>query len=569
MDPLSLIGGLASGIQLVSMGAQALLVTIKLIKDLKNVPQRLVVLLNDVDDSISRLCYSCNAGSQLFRMLDPHQLDRLARTATALYPALQDIHKLLEPLVNDKQGRKTSVHRLWNSILCLKMEKDLSEKLKRLDRLNMEVVRELGTVGLEVQVTTNGLVIASNATSVQNFSSIGDKMDLLRSDFEKFTSSVQQSHVVTLESPGHGASVPSEATNHADENQLLQERTEQLRRFLVNNSPSGGPSPSNLSSPPNANLEYIFFSVRTYYTIGNFDPSAEIIKHKLWKDTDLAIYLLKITEGTQRGKSNSQARAFRLLKNSTADSFNTLNMNTASILIELLSTLAPINTKTCAYVREGLLQYLSQLAERQLPTGHPITLIITKLRDDQGDNNVTLRVLTFIAERLRATLGPLHQLTQLTTKRLCALLRRSGEYAEALRVASDGVRGIRATLGPNSLQERLLSRQLEHVYIDQKDWTAALGVCLDIVGQQRLDSPDPDPRYHDECAVYTMEDIAKIFECAGNLDQAIAWLKQAKISGGMLWGPQAALGHIQDKLSELLTLTGREAELKLWHEIVD
>ncbi|RWA10455.1 hypothetical protein EKO27_g4649 [Xylaria grammica] len=567
MDPLSVVGGLAAGIQLVSMGAQALLVTIKLVKDLKDVPQRLLVLLNDVDDSISRLCYSCNAGSQLFRMLDPPQLDRLAKTATALYPALQDIHKLLEPLVGDRQGQKTPVRRLWNSILSLKVQKELAEKLKRLDRLNMEVVRELGTVGLEVQVTTSGLVIAGNATSVQNFAKIEDKMDLLRSDFQKFTSSVQQSHAITLEN--HGASVPPGASGQPEDGKLLQERTEQLRRFLVSNSANGSPSPPNLSSPPNANLEFMFFSVRTYYTVGNFDASSDIVRDKLWKDTDLAIYLLKTTAGMQRGKSKSQTRALRLLKNSTADAFTTLNLNTASILIELMSTLAPINTTTCSYVREGLLQYLSQLAERQLPTGHPISLIINKLKDDKGDNNVTLGVLTFITERLRATVGPLHQLTQLATKRICALLRRSGEYAEALRIASEGVRGIRATLGPNSLQERLLSRQLEHVYIDQKDWTAALGVCLDIVGQQQLDSPDPDPQYHDECAVYTMEDIAKIFECAGNLDQAIAWLKQAKISGGMLWGPQAALGHIQDKLSELLTLTGREAELKLWHESVD
>ncbi|KAI1749442.1 hypothetical protein F4782DRAFT_542182 [Xylaria castorea] len=510
MDPFSIVGGLGAGIQLVSMGAQAFLVTIKLIKDLKDVLQRLVLLLNDVDDSISRFCYSCNAGSQLFRMLDLPQLDRLSRTATALFPALQDIHDLLELWINDRQGRKTSVRRLWNSILLLKIEKELLEKLKRLDRLNMEVVRELGTVGLEVQVTTNGLVIASNAIL----------MDLLRNDFRNFTFSVERLYTVTLETADYGGPVLSE-----------------LSRY---NSTFDAPSTPGLTLLPDANLEFIFFSVRTYYTIGNFDATSGIVKDKLWKDTELA------------------ARAFRLLKSSTADAFNTLNLDTASFIIELLSTLAPINTITCFY-----------LAERQLPIGHPIALIINKLRNDKGNNNVTLWVLTFIAERLRATLGPLHQLTQLATKRLCALLRRSGEFAEVLRVAGDGVRGIRATLGPNSLQERLLSRQLEHVYIDQQDWTAALGVCLDIVGQQQLDSPDPDPQYHDECAVYTMEDIAKIFECAGNLNQAIAWLKQARISGGMLWGPQAALGHISDKLSELLTLTGRDAELELWHASVD
>jgi hypothetical protein len=131
-------------------------------------------------------------------------------------------------------------------------------------------------------------------------------------------------------------------------------------------------------------------------------------------------------------------------------------------------------------------------------------------------------------------------------------------------VTRDGVRTLVTLIGPGSLPERLLLRQIEHVYIDQEDWTAALSVCFDIVGQQQLDLPNPDPLYHDECAVYTMEDIAKTCERAGNLEQAVAWLKQARISGGMLWGQTEALAHIQDKLCELLRQMGKEEELGLW-----
>jgi len=176
---------------------------------------------------------------------------------------------------------------------------------------------------------------------------------------------------------------------------------------------------------------------------------------------------------------------------------------------------------------------------------------------------VTLRALGFIVERLRSTLGPIHPLTQLGTYRLCGFLRRSGDFTEALRVAGDGIQVIRALLGPGSLQERWLLRQLEHVYMDQGDWVAALSVCFDIVGQ-RLDAPNPDPLYYDECAVMTMEDIAKTCECAGNVDQAIAWLKQATISGSMVWGQSETLAHIHDKLRELLKQIGKENEFKLW-----
>ena len=98
--------------------------------------------------------------------------------------------------------------------------------------------------------------------------------------------------------------------------------------------------------------------------------------------------------------------------------------------------------------------------------------------------------------------------------------------------------------------------------MDQKDWPAALSTCFDIVGQQQLEPPDPDLLYHDECSVWTMADIAKTCEHAGNLDQAVAWLKQARISGGMLWGQSDMLNHVQDKLNELLELSGREDEIE-------
>jgi hypothetical protein len=63
---------------------------------------------------------------------------------------------------------------------------------------------------------------------------------------------------------------------------------------------------------------------------------------------------------------------------------------------------------------------------------------------------------------------------------------------------------------------------------------------------------NPDPLYHDECVVYTMEGIVKTCECAGNLEQAIAWLKQARISGAMVWVQAGASMHIQDKSYGLL-----------------
>jgi hypothetical protein len=112
----------------------------------------------------------------------------------------------------------------------------------------------------------------------------------------------------------------------------------------------------------------------------------------------------------------------------------------------------------------------------------------------------------------------------------------------------------------------MLMRQMEQVYIAEEDWVAALSISFEIVGQRDASAgTNPDPTFHDECAVYTMEDIAKICECSGSLTQAVAWLKQARISGGMVWCRTEALGHIHDKLVELLAKMGNEQELKLWN----
>ncbi|KAL9096632.1 MAG: hypothetical protein Q9165_001119 [Trypethelium subeluteriae] len=599
-DPLSIIGGLTAGMQLVSTAAQALLATIKLVKDLKDVPERLSLLLGEVEGSICRLCNSCNADSTILQNLDISQRERLSRSASILYPALQEIRDMLMPLMSRSQGKR-SVRGLWKSLVSLKVEKELTDKLQRLNRLNMEMIQELGMVGLEVQVATHGLVMANNAASSEAFSNIGIKMDSLRDDFHDFTLSIQQVHATTLENQSNHtinsqkrSSPPKEESfkssrrssssnsldlictpgstvytqEPADEERLTQERAEQMRRYLTRRP--GADTASALSVPStsklsNTNLELILFTTQTFYTLGNFDASSKVTKTEFWKDLDLAVYLMKVSTGRQRGASKSQIRGLRLLKKLTADdATNTLDQSTSTIIIELLSTLSPVNTTSCSYIRKGILEHLSSLARDQLPRDHPIALVINVLKNDNDDKYVSLRALTFIAERLRTTLGAAHELTQLATKRLSALLRRSGDHSEALRVTRSGVRAIRATVGPGSLAERLLLRQLAHVYMDQEDWASALSVCFDVVGHQQLDLPNPDPLYHDECAVYTMEDIAKTCECVGNLEQAVAWLKQARISGGMVWGRTQSLSHIQDKLSELLTQIGKEEALKIW-----
>ena len=430
------------------------------------------------------------------------------------------------------------------------------------------MILELGRLGLEVQVDTKALIMANSAVANEASAKLEAKLDCLRNDLKNLTHPTERVNEITLDTLRDRSTttgefnVPSRCNiiedsstlgRHADQRVVTipmspacslepgkdvknsQERAKEMQRYLTRRD-GVEPTSALISAGqlPHRNFESILLNIRTFYTAGNFDASPKIRKTtKYWTDTDLAIYLTKVSTSAIRGSSKSQTRGSRVLKTLTADDANfALNEGKTVILIELLSTLSPVNTKTCPDLRNAILRQLSQLTREHLGS-HPIRLVINLLKDDKNDEHISLRALTFIVERLHSVLGPVHELTQLATNRLCALLRRASDYSEALRIAYISLQAIRATKGLESPQERKLLRQVEHVYIDQCDWVAALSVCFGIFGQQS-DTSNPDPSYHDECAVSTMEDISKTFECAGNMDQAALWLKQAIIGGGML-----------------------------------
>jgi Heterokaryon incompatibility protein (HET) len=347
----------------------------------------------------------------------------------------------------------------------------------------------------------------------------------------------------------------------------VQDREERIRSFLTTDPEGDVPSiPVVPTRPQDANLEFVLFNIRTYYTMGNFDASNMKSHGRFWKDTKLAIYLVKSSKSKRLNCTTGENRGLRLLEKSSADPSSHLAIGTAGLLIELLSTLSPTNTAICPQLREILFQYLDGKARYQLTSEHPISLVIRSLKTDNGEEQVSLRALELLTNRIGTILGPSHNLTELATRRLCALLRRKGDFTKALAVGADGVRAIRTQVGHRgSLPERMLMRQLEQVYMAKQDWVSALSICFEIVGQADVGKGlCPDPAFHDECAVYTMEDIAKICECSGSLPQAAAWLKQARVSGGMAWGQTEALGHIQDKLMKLIVQIGNDAEMEFW-----
>ncbi|KAM0510851.1 hypothetical protein ACHAPE_010477 [Trichoderma viride] len=271
-----------------------------------------------------------------------------------------------------------------------------------------------------------------------------------------------------------------------------------------------------------AHLELVLFNIRTYYTKGNFQPEPTVTEPRFWTECSNSIYFFKI--------SDLPKAQWSLQKSLTVNPGDVFVEGSAVVLIEILSTLSAINIAVSPQVRKTLLAHLYNLAIKNLPRRSPIVVVVCRLYEgmDSVDCMWLVRALTFIEDRLRANFDPANQLRLLAEERLITLLSHGHCYDEALRFCNDTMQGIKAALGPDSPQERQLARRLEHIYIDQCGWDMALDVCFKIVDQRLFDStkePMPDPQSHDECAVWTMEDIAKIYNCVGNFKLAIVWLK--------------------------------------------
>ncbi|QGI66546.1 hypothetical protein CEK26_010505 [Fusarium fujikuroi] len=314
--------------------------------------------------------------------------------------------------------------------------------------------------------------------------------DYRKSPMSGSTTSLGKTMLTENKTTSHTAVMPSDSSD-----KLPSVSTQRQRRQLDfclqrGRSPSLPQTPSG--SFGNSHLDLVLFSIRTYYTKGNFDAAPVLLLPRLWKDCSDSIYFFKVSD---------LRKARRLLEKATvAHSADVFSRGSSTALIEILSTLSPVNTASNPDVRKTLLLYLHSLALRQLSRESPILIVLSCLHEGMDTTDWSVRALTCIVDRLCANLDPTNPVRLLSQKRLIALLRRSRDYDGALR-----------------------------------DWASALDICFDIV-QERFNEafgPNLDPQCHDECAVWTMEDITKIYEKNGNLELAIAWLKQERISGGI------------------------------------
>ena len=320
------------------------------------------------------------------------------------------------------------------------------------------------------------------------------------------------------------------------------------------------------SSPDCLNLEIILQCIHVSYANASFCSNLhnkiqsqvtliETPEIEFWAELKHGIYLLKVSQ---------TSRALPILRKAGDSAAEALVQRPHNFVMELLSTLSPVNTSVCPGLRISLLRGLSDLARTHMGASHPITILTRELQKDITYREISERGLAFIKDIFTAFLGLSHTYTFDAERALVRLLRRSGNNDRALDMAQQVFVASRNASGDGSLRARKAGRELEHVLMDMNDWGQALEVCMTIVGQSKTMTGIPKPQYNDECAVHTMEDIAKIYGQLEDLKSSLAWLKQAAICAWTLWGDWVATQRIVDKLVATLKACGELAEVDFW-----
>ena len=157
MDPVSAIGLAASSLQLASLVFTVALKSIQIVKDFKDVPARLRICLLDAENSIRRLSdlqsMLANPDSKLYKVLNQIQIDRLKTVAQDGHDATEELHKKLQALVPPQAApsSRDRVKAAWKSVVSLGSEKEIEGTIRRIQRLNDEISREIELLNLESQ----------------------------------------------------------------------------------------------------------------------------------------------------------------------------------------------------------------------------------------------------------------------------------------------------------------------------------------------------------------------------------------------------------------------------------
>ncbi|KIM95432.1 hypothetical protein OIDMADRAFT_134483 [Oidiodendron maius Zn] len=232
---------------------------------------------------------------------------------------------------------------------------------------------------------------------------------------------------------------------------------------------------------------------------------------------------------------------------------------------ELLTTLSPVNTSVWPDVRIQMLNLLHELMTSDLGSENTLTRITYQLLHDGGDRNVSENALLCLINECTRLLGQQHVATVRARLSLVKLLRRSHDYYRAACEDVELLSFCVEQTSSDSVWSRECARMLTHVFMALGHRDQAIDLEKDIVGMRISSTGTIDVMHHDECAIYTMEDLAENYDEKGDFEACATWLKLAVQNAQNLWTNQwMATQHLVEKLERALKACGKAEEIHIW-----
>ncbi|KAB5513110.1 hypothetical protein GE09DRAFT_638036 [Coniochaeta sp. 2T2.1] len=284
--------------------------------------------------------------------------------------------------------------------------------------------------------------------------------------------------------------------------------------------------------------------VRHYRSTLLTNPTSSAVR-QTWMQLHDCIYLFKLNDTRRAIAGLEEIR--RLPPSSLID-------HSPQVALEVVASLAPINTTRYPYIRSFILSHVLKAAHSELGALHPITMICAQLSRDGDSQDVSRTALSCLAQlvsdkdaafRLRVRLAAVD------------MLRRETDYASATRLAKEILLAAEQEFGVDSPQRRRAARKLTHVYLDSGEYCAALELCRSVVGRQTSASAFS---FQDYDAVRGMEDLAEVHRLRGEYQSSSLWLSAAADLSARLLGRSLTTVHIVDKLLDMAEKAGLTEE---------
>lgn len=196
-EALASLGAVAAAVQL----AEVLLKSVRLAKHFEGLPDELSDVLQDVERSITSMHYVCTT---LVPALSGHTNATIPSALTEIVRAvaqcLQEIQTTLQPVVGPVQSTKGKfAQRVLRPFKAFNIEKEISDKLHRLDRLNVEVNTQLQVVDIDLQMAFH-TTAAQAATGIQTDQT--RILDTLQTQHRDHSADMSAQHAATVNQLG-------------------------------------------------------------------------------------------------------------------------------------------------------------------------------------------------------------------------------------------------------------------------------------------------------------------------------------------------------------------------------